>query len=183
MKMRLVPKGTLLLSFKLTLGRLCYAGRNLFTNEAIAALHDIDATRVNKEFLYWYLTYFDWVAAVAGDQKIKGKTLNKAKLKVLPVMVPPLEQQKRIVAVLDQGLKALDRTRAHAEQSRRDASEIFDSVLADTQQQRVVTTLDALLEKTKRLEDLYIRKYIRKLADIAALRQSLLQKAFAGELT
>ena len=76
--MKVVPAGTLLLSFKLTLGRLCYAGRDLFTNEAIAALLNWDERAVTKEFLYWYLTFFDWQEAAAGDEKVKGKTLNKA---------------------------------------------------------------------------------------------------------
>src|SRR5690606_17530749 len=35
-----VPKGTLLVSFKLTLGRLAYADIDLRTNEAIAALRN-----------------------------------------------------------------------------------------------------------------------------------------------
>ncbi|HEY6464528.1 MAG TPA: restriction endonuclease subunit S, partial [Candidatus Acidoferrales bacterium] len=39
---KVVRKGTLLVSFKLTLGRLAFAGRDLYTNEAIAALGDLD---------------------------------------------------------------------------------------------------------------------------------------------
>ena len=113
--MRLVPEGALLVSFKLTLGRLCYAGRDLYTNEAIAALLELDRTRIIKEYLYWYLTFFDWEAAAKGDEKVKGKTLNKEKLKVLPILLPPLDEQKRIVAKLDQAFAALDRARANAE--------------------------------------------------------------------
>lgn len=112
---KLVPKGTLLVSFKLTLGRLCYAGRDLYTNEAIAALLDLNSSCILQAYLYWYLTYFDWNAAAEGDEKIKGKTLNKAKLSVLPVLVPPLDEQKRIVAVLDQAFAALDRARVNVE--------------------------------------------------------------------
>lgn len=115
--MKLVPAGSLLVSFKLTLGRLCFAGRDLYTNEAIAALLDLDESRVSRAYLYWYLTHFDWDAAAEGDEKIKGKTLNKAKLSVLLVMVPPLDEQKRIVAALDQAFAALDRARANAEAS------------------------------------------------------------------
>lgn len=128
-RMKLVPKGTLLVSFKLTLGRLCYAGRDLFTNEAIAALHDLDEGAVSKQFLYWYLTFFDWQEAAAGDEKVKGKTLNKAKLKELEVWLPPLEEQKRIVAVLDEAFAALDRARALAEANLADAEALFQNSL------------------------------------------------------
>lgn len=123
-QMRLIPTGTLLVSFKLTLGRLCYAGRDLYTNEAIAALLDLDHARLSKEYLYWYLTFFDWDAASEGDEKVKGKTLNKAKLRVLPIIIPPPDEQKRIVAVLNQAFAILDRARANAEANLED-SEVF----------------------------------------------------------
>lgn len=127
--MKVVPAGTLLVSFKLTLGRLCYAGRDLFTNEAIAALLNLDERAVTKEFLYWYLTFFDWHAAAAGDEKVKGKTLNKAKLKELEVWLPPLEEQKRIVAVLDQAFAALNRALALAEANLADAAAIDQAII------------------------------------------------------
>ncbi|NEX17469.1 MAG: hypothetical protein C1943_12795 [Halochromatium sp.] len=113
--MRIVPRGTLLVSFKLTLGRLAYAGRDLFTNEAIASLLDIDESILLKEYLYWALTVFDWHAAAEGDHKIKGKTLNKKKLKLIPIPLPPLEEQKQIVAILDETFEGLDRARANVE--------------------------------------------------------------------
>jgi type I restriction enzyme S subunit len=125
--MRLVPEGTLLVSFKLTLGRLCYAGRDLYTNEAIASLLDIDRERLSRAYLYWYLTFFDWDGAAEGDEKVKGKTLNKAKLKLLPVLIPPLDEQKRIVAVLDQALAAVDRARVNAEANLADSEDLLSS--------------------------------------------------------
>lgn len=68
--------GTILLSFKLTIGKVAYAGTDLYTNEAIAGLqpHEIHA-----DFLYHGLQYWDLLLGV--DQAIKGATLNKAKLK------------------------------------------------------------------------------------------------------
>jgi type I restriction enzyme S subunit len=69
---------TLLASFKLTLGRLAFAGRDLFTNEAIAALTIFNEREQSKEFLFYFLNFFDWDKATEGDVKIKGKTLNKA---------------------------------------------------------------------------------------------------------
>lgn len=100
-KFAIVPQGTLLVSFKLTLGRLAYAGRNLRTNEAIAALHN-DEDEVLNDYLYHYLSRFDWNNYAAADQKVKGLTLNKAKLAEIPIEYPEsLEEQQRIVARLD----------------------------------------------------------------------------------
>lgn len=99
---KIVKAGTLLVSFKLTLGRLAFAGRNLYTNETIAALSIKNESELSKEYLYYFLSYFDWVAATEGDVKVKGKTLNKAKLKEIQIKFPKsLTEQKSIVICLD----------------------------------------------------------------------------------
>ena len=72
-----VRKGTLLVSFKLTLGRLAFAGRDLFTNEAIAALSIFNERELSKEFLFYFLHFFDWVKAAENDVKLKGMTLQQ----------------------------------------------------------------------------------------------------------
>jgi type I restriction enzyme S subunit len=56
---KIVKKGTLLVSFKLTLGRLAFAGRALFTNEAIAALSINNESQICGEYLYHLLSFFD----------------------------------------------------------------------------------------------------------------------------
>ena len=114
---KFVKAGTLLVSFKLTLGRLAYAGRNLCTNEAIAALYINDRSGLLKEYLYWFLTYFDWDAASEGDDKIKGRMLNKAKLMGLNVVFPPLSEQQRIVAILDEVFEGFTVAAANAEKN------------------------------------------------------------------
>lgn len=126
-KCEAVLAGTLLVSFKLTLGRLAFAGRDLFTNEAIAALTILDEKKVTKHYLYWYLKYFDWDKAAEGDVKVKGKTFNKAKLQVLPVILPPLAEQKRIVAALDKAFAEIAAAVANAEKSVAKVRELFES--------------------------------------------------------
>lgn len=126
---KLVPKGTLLVSFKLTLGRLAFAGRDLFTNEAIAALAIFNEREISKEFLFYCLTFFDWVKAAENDVKLKGMTLNKAKLKVMPVSFPSLLEQHRIVAILDEAFDGIATAKANAEQNLQNARTLFESVL------------------------------------------------------
>lgn len=99
--MTLVSKGTLLLSFKLTIGRLAFAGKDLYTNEAIAQLPIKDGVQIDKYYLYYYLSVFDYETLLKGDVKVKGKSLNKQKLNVLPVSYPSLSEQQRIVEKLD----------------------------------------------------------------------------------
>ena len=124
-----VPAGTLLVSFKLTLGRLAFAGRDLFTNEAIAALSIFNEQEVSKRFLFYFLHFFDWMKAAENDVKLKGMTLNKAKLKEIPVRFPAAAEQQRIVDVLDEAFAALATTKANAQRNRENARAIFESKL------------------------------------------------------
>ena len=127
---KIVKKGTLLASFKLTLGRLAFAGRDLYTNEAIAALCINDEKKLSKDFLYHYLSFFDWHAAVKGDVKIKGKTLNKAKLKEIEILYPAsLPEQQRIVRVLDEVFEGIGKAKVNAEKNLANARELFESYL------------------------------------------------------
>lgn len=127
---KVVKKGTLLLSFKLTLGRLAFAGKDLFTNEAIAALTIKNNKVIDKYFLYHFLSTFDWSAATKGDVKVKGKTLNKAKLKEIEVCFPKsLLEQQRLVAILNETFVIIDKARVNAEQNFRNSKKLFESYL------------------------------------------------------
>ena len=96
-----VPKNTLIMSFKLSIGKLAITKVNLRTNEAIAAFRIKDETVICKEYLYYYLSSMNWDKIVGQDIKVKGKTLNKTKLKEILILLPPLTEQQRIVAELD----------------------------------------------------------------------------------
>lgn len=124
-----VRKGTLLASFKLTLGRLAFAGRDLFTNEAIAALTIFDDKEISKEFLFYFLHFFDWRKAAENDVKLKGMTLNKAKLKELKVHFPVLPEQQRIVAILDEAVAGIAIAKANTEKNLQKARALFESHL------------------------------------------------------
>mgnify|MGYP006145624293 CR=1 FL=1 len=127
-----VKQGTLLVSFKLTLGRLAIAGRELYTNEAIAALSINDEMMISKEYLYYYLHYFDWDAAAVGKEKVKGKTLNKAILKTLEIRFPPLGEQQRIVSILDEAFPQISVSQKRATANVAAAEELFSSSLYNT---------------------------------------------------
>lgn len=124
-----VRKGTLLVSFKLTLGRVAFAGRDLFTNEAIAALPILDERELSKEFLFWFLRFFDWRKAAESDAKLKGMTLNKAKLGEILVQYPSLTEQQRVVTNLNRAFEAIARARGIAQRKLSALDELGESVL------------------------------------------------------
>jgi type I restriction enzyme, S subunit len=91
-----VKAGTLLMSFKLTVGRVGFAGVDLFPNEAIAALSPVD--RVHPSYLYYALQAVDF-SSLTSDA-VKGKTLNLAGLRAIRVPIRDLPEQRRIIDLL-----------------------------------------------------------------------------------
>lgn len=94
---KLVKAGTLMMSFKLSLGKMAFASKNLYTNEAIASF-EIDESKVDKVFLYYQLS--ETVKSAITDTAIKGVTLNKEKLNTLLIRHPSLQKQRGIAAIL-----------------------------------------------------------------------------------
>lgn len=108
-----VRAGTLLFSFKLTIGKMAFAGKDLYTNEAIAALTPKDPNQLCKYFLRLALLQID--ASTGSSHAVKGRTLNRAGLERLQIPLPPLPEQERIAARLTEQLAAVARARAAAE--------------------------------------------------------------------
>jgi len=97
---RRVEVGTVLLSFKLSIGKVAIAGIPLYTNEAIAALKVRDNHGLEPRYLMRALQAMD----LDGDanRAAMGATLNKAKLAGIMVPIPTIGKQRRIAAILDQ---------------------------------------------------------------------------------
>lgn len=94
---KLIPQGTTLLSFKLSIGKTAIAGKNLYTNEAIAGLIPIDKTKILNSYLYQLFT----VKLIDLENigfKAFGKSLNSDFLKNdVEIPLPPQDIQNKIV--------------------------------------------------------------------------------------
>ena len=105
---KLQKKGTVLLSFKLSIGRVAFAGVPLYTNEAIAGLN---SNKINSHYLFHGLHQWDLLQAV--DQAIKGATLNKEKLKKITFRYPESgAEQTKIAEILSTVDRAIEQTEA-----------------------------------------------------------------------
>jgi type I restriction enzyme S subunit len=116
-----VKAGTLLMSFKLSIGKLAYANCDLYTNEAIVALPIKDPKQIDSDFLYYFLMFYDWDKETENDEKLKGKTLNKAKLNEIQIPLPSLPTQQKIVAKLDAIFAEIDKAQAAVEANAKNA--------------------------------------------------------------
>lgn len=125
-----IPAGTLLFSFKLSIGKMAVAGRSLYTNEAIAALPIRNPAELSRDFLRYALLRQSHEGTA--NTAVMGKVLNKEKVQQLQIPLPPLIEQERIVKLLDQA-DALRKLRLHA--NRRTANfipSLFYEMFGDT---------------------------------------------------
>src|SRR5271165_4132132 len=106
----ITSKGTLLISFKLTIGRVAIAGRNMHHNEAIASLPIIRPDLVERDYLRHVLPRV--IGREQTNIAVLGHVLNKAKLQSLPIPLPPLDEQRRIGALLDRAAEIRRRAEA-----------------------------------------------------------------------
>ena len=95
------PRGSLLMSFKLTVGRTSILDIEAYHNEAIISIYPyIDEEYALRDFLFYSLP----ILANMGDSKdaIKGKTLNSKSLNGLLIPLPPLKEQRHIIQRLEE---------------------------------------------------------------------------------
>lgn len=105
---RTAKAGTLLMSFKLTVGRVSILDVDAVHNEAIISIYPYaDKETIIRDYLFEILP----LTSQSGESKnaIKGKTLNNTSISNLLIPLPPLAEQKRIVAKIEELLPLIDR--------------------------------------------------------------------------
>lgn len=81
---KVVPKGTIFLSFKLTIGRIGIATADMCSNEAIAHFHISEETL--RVYAYCYLKNFEY--DTLGNTSSISKAVNSKKIKAMPFVIP-----------------------------------------------------------------------------------------------
>ncbi|MFC3866970.1 restriction endonuclease subunit S [Helicobacter equorum] len=98
---KLIPKDTTLLSFKLSIGKTAIAGKDLYTNEAIAGLIPNDKNKLLDMFLFYIFKWQTIDLDLKGNNAF-GKSLNSSILKEeVKIPLPPLEIQKQITQSIE----------------------------------------------------------------------------------
>ena len=93
---RFSPKGTLLMSFKLTVGRTSILDLDAVHNEAIISIYPYKCFKQDfQEYLLYFLPIFSSLAQ--SHDAIKGKTLNSKSIDNILIPLPPENEQKRIL--------------------------------------------------------------------------------------
>lgn len=122
---RFVEAGSFLLSNSMSFGRPYILRTSGCIHDGWLVLEP-DYQRVNQDFLYHVLgsrTVFDQFDRLAAGSTVRN--LNIALVEGVEIPLPPLEEQRRIVAVLDEAFEGLARARAHTEANLQNARELY----------------------------------------------------------
>ncbi|MFM4972489.1 restriction endonuclease subunit S [Aeromonas veronii] len=130
---RLLPPLSVILSSRAPIGHLVINTEPMATNQGCKGLVPSDG--LNHKYLYYYLSSIVQLLNDLGTGAT-FKELSGGKLKEVPIPVPPLAEQQRLVAILDKAFEAIAAARANAEQNRQNAQALFESYLQSVFSQR-----------------------------------------------
>ncbi len=94
-----IPPNTVIMSFKLSIGKVAITPVKMYSNEAIIAFIDKGVVELIPDYIYYLLLYKNW--DVGTNKAVMGKTLNKATLSEITVCIHDIDVQNKIVFVLD----------------------------------------------------------------------------------
>ena len=96
---KIVPKNTVVMSFKLSIGKAAITKRDMYTNEAIMAFHDRGRYEILTDYLYYFCKGNNWTSGT--NKAVMGLTLNKKTLSEQTMLLPDMPEQEKIVKKLD----------------------------------------------------------------------------------
>lgn len=104
-RIRKSPKGSLLFSFKLSIGLVSIVGSEMYTNEAIATF--LSSDKLNVSYMYWAAPLF--IPKNAEENIYGAKLLNQERIGNADFVLPSQTEQRTIAAFLDYETARIDK--------------------------------------------------------------------------
>lgn len=101
-----IPANTVIMSFKLSLGKVAITEKEMYSNEAIMAFIDKGVEKISPEYLYYLLRAKDWSNGT--NKAVMGATLNKATLSTIKIQLHEYDNQLEIVNMLNRVSSSID---------------------------------------------------------------------------
>lgn len=95
---KLIPANTVVMSFKLSIGKTAILCEDMYSNEAIMAFHDKHIVELLPEYIYYLIKAKNWTDG--SNRAVMGQTLNKATLSEIEVEIHAIEEQRKIVKLM-----------------------------------------------------------------------------------
>jgi type I restriction enzyme S subunit len=172
---QLMPKGAVLFSSRAPIGYVAIALNSISTNQGFKSC--VPYIMDMNEYVYWFFKF----AAKDIDQRASGTTFKEVSGKIVGeilIPVPPLNEQKRIVAKVDELMALCDDLEARKQKTRQTCIQLNDACIDkmltsdeparfNKHWQRIHTNFDLLYSQPE---------------NVNKLRQAILQLAVQGKL-
>lgn len=132
-------KGSLLFSFKLTVGRVAFAGEDLYTNEAIAAFDPENAAIAEIDLDYLSLVLPMAALKDSTKNSMGASLLNKDRINNLSIPHPTLDIQRQIAAKLKAQLAEVETARKALEWQKQEIVNLANATIRESIEQTSVT--------------------------------------------
>ena len=115
----------ILMSVRAPVGPINFSTQKICIGRGLAAIRASEV--VDKDFLFNFLLKHE--NEIVGNAGAVFNSINKKQIEAIQIPLPPLTEQKRIVAILDKAFTAIAKAKANAEQNLKNAKELFESYL------------------------------------------------------
>ena len=124
---KLARPGDILMSVRAPVGPVNLCPIEACIGRGLAAIRP--SSKTDTDFIYYYLESIQ--SEIAGTEGAVFASINKAQIEGLQCPVPPLQEQKRIVELLDAATERVTELTACYEQARTQADHLFTSALRE----------------------------------------------------
>ena len=126
---KIIPKNTVIMSFKLSIGKVKIVNEDIYSNEAIMAFIPKTNNFIDENFLYYSLKGVRWNEGI--NKAVKGLTLNKTLISQKEIFLPNLAIQQEIASNLDSIADFLDLRRKQLNYLKELNKSLFTKIFGD----------------------------------------------------
>jgi len=122
----ILPAGTVVIASRVGLGKVCRVANDTAINQDLRGFIPKPRAQLDHQYLFWWFkSVADRIVAAGNGATVQGVTLPF--LRSLAIPLPPLDEQRRIVAVLDKAFAGIAAVTASAQKNLTNARGLFES--------------------------------------------------------
>jgi len=124
----IIPKGNVVIATRVGLGKICMVSQDTAINQDLRGIIPIDPKTLSIRFLFWWFkSIADSIVSAGTGATVQGVKVTFVKSLAIPL--PPLPEQKRIVAILNEAFAGIATAKTNAETNLQNARDLFNSHL------------------------------------------------------
>jgi len=124
----IIPKGNIVIATRVGLGKVCLLAQDTAINQDLKGVVPKDTNKLKVGYLFqWFKNSAQVIIDEGTGATVQGVKLPFIKSLIIPI--PPIEEQQRIVGILDEAFEGIAIAKANAEKNLQNARALFESHL------------------------------------------------------